>query len=162
MLIYFAAPLFSQAELHFNQYLTAKLELLNYQVFLPQRDGAERDKPPYDKMTKEERRLAMFQLDTAKIMEADVFLFILDGRVPDEGACVELGVAYTHKKLQHPNKLIIGLHTDIRAAFIGSKLNPMIRVPLEYIATTEKELLQVLRHYHNFQILPDFTKEIQL
>jgi len=160
MLIYFAAPLFSQAELHFNQYLTAKLELLNYQVFLPQRDGAERDKPPYNKLTNEERRLAMFQLDTAKIMEADVFLFVLDGRVPDEGACVELGVAYTHKKLQHPNKLIIGLHTDIRAAFIGSKLNPMIRVPLEYIATTEKELLQVLGHYHNFQVLPDFTKEI--
>ena len=30
MLIYFAAPLFSQAELHFNQYLTEKLESLGY------------------------------------------------------------------------------------------------------------------------------------
>ena len=55
----------------------------------------------------------------------------------------------------HRNKLIIGLHTDIRAAFIGSKLNPMIRVPLEYIATTEKELLQVLRDYQNCQVITD-------
>lgn len=160
MLIYFAAPLFSQAERHFNQYLTEKLELMGYQVFLPQRDGVERDRPPYDKMAKEERRLAMFQVDTTKIMESDLFLFVLDGRIPDEGACVELGVAYTYKKLQHPSKLIIGLHTDVRSAFIGSKLNPMIRVPLEYIAKTERQLLQVLEHYQNFQNLLDFVEEV--
>lgn len=159
MLVYFAAPLFSQAECYFNQYLTEKLEVLGYQVFLPQRDGVESDKSPYNKMTKEERRLAMFQIDTTKIMESDVFLFVLDGRVPDEGACVELGVAYTHKKLQHPNKFLIGLHTDARSAFIGSKLNPMLRVPLEYIAPTERQLLQVLEHYRNFQTLADFVEE---
>lgn len=159
-LIYFAAPLFSQAERNFNQHLTEKLELVGYQVFLPQRDGVERDKPPYDKMTKEERRLAMFQVDIAKIMESDIFLFVLDGRIPDEGACVELGMAYTYKKLQHPGKLIIGLHTDVRAAFIGSKLNPMIRVPLEYIAKTERQLLKVLEHYRNFQTLVDFTENV--
>lgn len=160
MLIYFAAPLFSQAECYFNQSLAEKLETLGYLVFLPQRDGVERDKPPYNKMMKEERRLAMFQMDMAKIMESDVFLFVLDGRVPDEGACVELGVAYTHKKLQHTNKLLIGLHTDARAAFIGSKLNPMIRVPLEYVASTEKQLLHVLEHYQNFQTIADFAPEM--
>lgn len=153
MLVYFAAPLFSQAERYFNQYLTEKIEFMGYQVFLPQRDGVERNQPPYDKMTKEERRLAMFQVDTTKIMEADVFLFVLDGRVPDEGACVELGIAYTHKKLQHSNKLLIGLHTDARSAFMGSKLNPMIRVPLEYIATEEDQLLHALEHYWNFRTL---------
>lgn len=159
MLIYFAAPLFSQAECHFNENLTEKLETLGYQVFLPQRDGVERNKAPYDKMTKEERRLAMFQMDTTKIMESDVFLFVLDGRVPDEGACVELGIAYTHRKLQHPNKFLIGLHTDTRSAFIGSKLNPMIRVPLEYVAPTESRLLQVLEHYRNFQTISDFVEK---
>lgn len=159
MLIYFAAPLFSQAERHFNQSLTEKLELMDYQVFLPQRDGVEGHKPPYDKMTREERRSAMFQLDTTKIMESDVFLFVLDGRVPDEGACVELGIAYTHKKLQHSDKLLIGLHTDARAAFMGSKLNPMIRVPLEYIAADEEQLLHALAHYWNFRTLGDLVKE---
>ncbi len=45
MLIYFAGPLFSQAERHFNQQLTQKLEQAGFQVFLPQRDGPEMDKP---------------------------------------------------------------------------------------------------------------------
>jgi nucleoside 2-deoxyribosyltransferase len=49
MLIYFAGPLFSQAERHFNQQLTHKLEQAGFQVFLPQRDGPEMDKPPYRK-----------------------------------------------------------------------------------------------------------------
>ncbi|MEO0490614.1 MAG: nucleoside 2-deoxyribosyltransferase domain-containing protein, partial [Cyanobacteria bacterium J06659_2] len=66
--LYFAAPLFSTAELRFNQALTEQLERLDYQVFLPQRDGVERDKPPYDKMSREARRQAMFELDTAQIM----------------------------------------------------------------------------------------------
>lgn len=94
MLIYLAGPLFSEAERRFNSQLTEKLETLGFRVFLPQRDGVEREKPPYDAMTPEERRHATFHLDKAKITEADVFLFVLDGRVPDEGACVELGIAY--------------------------------------------------------------------
>lgn len=161
MLIYFAAPLFSKAERNFNQCLAENLELIGYQVFLPQRDGAERDKSPFDKMTREERRLAIFQIDTTKILESDVFLFVLDGRVPDEGACVELGMAYIDKKLQHPNRLLVGLHTDARSAFIGSKLNPMIRVPLDYIATDEEHLLKALEHYWNFRTLVDFVKEVE-
>jgi len=64
-----------------------------------ERDGVERDKPPYDSMTPEERRHAMFRLDRDTILTYDVFLFVLDGRVPDEGACVELGIAYCHKHL---------------------------------------------------------------
>ena len=147
MLIYFAAPLFSQAERRFNQALTEQLEAIGYQVFLPQRDGVEGDKPPYDQMPRAERRVAMFQMDATKIMESDLFLFVLDGRVPDEGACVELGIAYTHKQLLHTNRLLVGLHTDARAAFMGAKLNPMIFVPLDYIATTENQLLQALTDY---------------
>ncbi len=95
-------------------------------------------------MTREERRTAMFALDQDMILACDVFLFILDGRVPDEGACVERGIAYCHKTLQHPRKRLIGLQTDVRAAFLGAKLNPMVRVPLEYVADTEESLLAAL------------------
>ena len=144
MLIYFAGPLFSEAEKRFNALLTARLEDLGYQVFLPQRDGVEKGKPPYDTMSADERRAAMFQLDRDKIFEADVFLFVLDGRVPDEGACVELGLAYADKLLRQRQKLLIGLHTDARAAFVGAKLNPMLRVPLDNIAPDEETLLRVL------------------
>lgn len=144
MLIYLAGPLFSEAERRFNSRLTEKLEALGFRVFLPQRDGVEREKPPYDAMTPEERRHATFHLDRAKILEADVFLFVLDGRVPDEGACVELGIAHCQNELQPTDKLLVGLQTDARAAFLDSKLNPMVRVPLQYVAEDEESLLRVV------------------
>jgi hypothetical protein len=72
---------------------------------------------------------------------------VLDGRVPDEGACVELGIAYGHKHLQSSEKLLIGLHTDTRAAFIGSRLNPMVRVPLDYVVDGEEALLWILSRH---------------
>ena len=147
MLIYLAGPLFSEAERRFNAQLSEKLEALGFRVFLPQRDGVEREKPPYDAMTPEERRHAIFNLDLAKILEADVFLFVLDGRVPDEGACVELGIAYCQKELQREDKLLAGLQTDTRAAFLGSKLNPMVRVPLQYVADDEEALLRAVADY---------------
>ena len=69
--------------------------------------------------------------------------------MPDEGACVELGIAYCQKDLQQSRKLLIGLQTDARAAFLGSKLNPMLRIPLEYVAETEDDLLRVLTTYRD-------------
>jgi hypothetical protein len=144
MSIYVAGPLFSEAERRFNLDLTERLEVLGFRVFLPQRDGVERDKQPYDAMSQQERRQAMFDLDRAQIIASDVFLFVLDGRVPDEGACVELGIAHCHKWLQNGEKLLVGLHTDSRAAFVGARLNPMVRIPLDYVADDEETLLQIL------------------
>ena len=81
------------------------------------------------------------------VLDAEVFLFVLDGRVPDEGACVELGIAYRQMYLQDGEKLLVGLHTDTRAAFNGGRLNPMVRVPLEYVVDDEEKLLRVLAGY---------------
>jgi nucleoside 2-deoxyribosyltransferase len=94
-------------------------------------------------MSDDERRRAMFELDERKIVECDVFLFVLDGRVPDEGACVGIGIVHATKKAMNERKLLVGLHTDSRAAFLGSRLNPMLRVPLERIADSEEGLLGV-------------------
>jgi len=143
--IYFAGPLFSQAEKSFNQSVTNQIEKIGYQVYLPQRDGIERDKLPYSRWPKAKRRRAMFNLDRDKIMECDIFLFILDGRVPDEGACVELGIAYSQQYFRQPDKLIIGLQTDIRAAFLGAKLNPMLKIPIKHIFSSEKFLINFLK-----------------
>jgi nucleoside 2-deoxyribosyltransferase len=143
-LLYLAGPLFSKGEKHFNLRLTARLEASGFRVFLPQRDGVDRETSHYDAMTPEKRRRAMFRLDREKILDCDVFVFVLDGRVPDEGACVELGMAHCQKHLQGGGKLLVGLHTDTRAAFIGSGLNPMVRVALDYIAHDEGALLRIL------------------
>ena len=147
MKIYFAGPLFSEAERKFNIDLTSQLETLGFHVFLPQRDGVETNKTPYDKMSREEHRKALFELDRDKILDCDIFLFVLDGRIPDEGACVELGMAYTDKLLKDRKRFIIGLHTDFRAAFIKSKLNPMLKLCFDQSVDTREELLQILEEW---------------
>lgn len=158
MKLYFAAPLFCKSEREFNVSLTSKIEEIGYDVFLPQRDGAEKDKPPYDKMSNEERRYSIFSIDRDKILECDVFLFILDGRVPDEGACVELGIAYTQKYLINSTKILIGFHSDIRAAFIGSKLNPMLLIPLDKILNNEEILIKTLEKILKNKTAPNIRK----
>lgn len=147
MKIYFAGPLFSEAERKFNDDFTNQLETGGFEVFLPQRDGVEANKPPYDQMSREERRNAMFALDRDKILDCDIFLFVLDGRIPDEGACVELGMAYTDKLINDRRRFIIGLHTDSRAAFIKSKLNPMLKLCFDQLVDSRKELLQRIANW---------------
>ena len=142
--IYFAGPLFSKAERDYNQELTLKIENIDYKVFLPQRDGAELDKPPYQGMTQSERNKAIFELDVKQVLNCDIFLFVLDGRVPDEGACFELGIAYSQKSQENSKKHIIGLHTDMRPSFINSKLNAMIEGPFDKIFISEKNLIDYL------------------
>jgi nucleoside 2-deoxyribosyltransferase len=143
--IYFAGPLFSKAERYYNQELCLQIENIDFKVFLPQRDGAELDKPPFQGMTQSERNKAIFDLDVKQILDCDIFLFVLDGRVPDEGACFELGIAYNQKSQNNSKKHIIGLHTDMRASFINSKLNAMIEGPFDKIFISEKDLIDYLR-----------------
>ena len=57
---------------------------------------------------------------------------------------MELGIAYCRKCLQRGEKLLVGLHTDTRAAFIGWRLNPIVRVPLDYVVDDVESLLRVL------------------
>jgi len=144
--LYFAAPLFNAAERQFNIELTRRLEERGIVVFLPQRDGAEHDKEHYVALNDEERREAIFAIDRMKLLESDIFLFVLDGRVPDEGASVELGMAYAQKYLARSRKIIVGLHTDSRAAFIGAKVNPMLGQSLDRIFSNEQRLFEYLDH----------------
>ena len=116
--VYFAAPLFSQAEQEYNLKLVKVLEDHGYEVFLPQRDGylaAE-----LDGKTDEELTQMIFDKDLSEVLKADIVFVLLDGRVPDEGACVELGIAYAS------GKRCYGFKTDSRSVERGLDLNPMI------------------------------------
>ena len=44
-------------------------------MFLPQRDGVESEKSPYNEMTHDELRKTIFELDRDRILQADIFLF---------------------------------------------------------------------------------------
>ncbi|GAA0182105.1 hypothetical protein SH2C18_45390 [Clostridium sediminicola] len=145
MLLYFAAPLFCRAELDFNINLTKKIEKLGYDVFLPQRDGDKINKEPYISMATEDRAREIFEMDKEHLFKSDIFLYILDGRIPDEGAAVALGMAHLHTELEKKKRILVGLHTDKRAAFVNEKLNPMIFSPLDYIATSEEDLINYLK-----------------
>ena len=133
--IYLAGPLFCKAELDFNAELAALLRGEGHDVYLPQDyfvtfppAGPERD------AIEEE----IFLQDMTMIDKSEVFLMIMDGRVPDEGACFEMGCAYTM------GKICIGLKTDVRVSEQGGD-NIMLSVPLRNgMARSIPELLQML------------------
>ena len=116
--VYFAAPLFNIHEQEFNLKLTHLLESYGYEVFLPQRDGylaAEMQGKSQEELTD-----MIFKKDRDEVLKADIVFVLLDGRVPDEGACVELGIAYAN------GKRCYGFKTDARSVEFGLDLNPMI------------------------------------
>lgn len=123
--VYFAAPLFSQAERDYNLYITHILEEYDYQVFLPQRDGYLA--PELAGKTEQEKIDMIFEKDYTEVLKADIFFGILDGRAPDEGVCVELGIAFSN------NKRCYGFKTDARAVERDLDLNPMITGCLDYL-----------------------------
>ena len=116
--VYFAGPLFSQSEKDFNLKLANILEDHGYEVFLPQRDGIEA--ALLEGKTEEELTQMVFELDYTEVMKADIVFMNLDGRVPDEGACVELGIAYAG------GKRCYGVKTDTRSVELNMDVNPMI------------------------------------
>jgi len=116
--IYFAAPLFNEAEREYNLKITSILEDFGYEVFLPQRDGFLA--PELEGKSEEEKTEMIFEKDRDEVLKADIIFVVLDGRVPDEGACVELGIAYAS------GKRCYGIKSDARSVELDMDLNPMI------------------------------------
>ena len=116
--VYFASPMFNHAEKEFNLKIVKVLEEFGYQVFLPQRDGIEAAK--LEGKTEEELIQMIFSLDAQEVKKADIIFMNIDGRVPDEGTCVELGIAYGS------GKRCYGFKTDTHSVELGLDMNPMI------------------------------------
>lgn len=105
---YVAAPLFNDAEKTFNLLLDARLHTAGPDTYLPQRDGGEATETVRRGLDEATVRRELFYKDVAAVAACDLFVFVLDGRVPDEGACVELGLAHAR------NKPCFGLQIDSR------------------------------------------------
>jgi len=147
MWVYFAGPLFCQSEKEFNLNLAEKIENAGFSVFLPQRDGIEPEQGEFQSLDEVERPKRIFAVDRDQVIRSDIFLQILDGRIPDEGACVELGIAYENKQAENRDKLLIGLYTDFRRFCDYFPLNPMILAPLDVLCENEEDLLVNLTAY---------------
>lgn len=147
MQIYFAAPLFCREEQEYNLNLTTKLEKIGFTVFLPQRDGVELKEELFTNHSEEEICQEIFKLDRNEIIKADVFLILLNGRVPDEGACVELGIAHENKYVNNKEKLLIGYSTDMRVFAEKFKLNAMLLGALDYLANNENDVIEKITEF---------------
>ncbi|MBQ7465261.1 MAG: nucleoside 2-deoxyribosyltransferase [Oscillospiraceae bacterium] len=130
--IYIAAPLFSEGERAFNLRIDEILRQCGHETFLPQRDGGcVADLP--DTIEGLPKRQYLFRLDCAHMDWCDTVLFVFDGRVPDEGACFELGYCYAK------GKRCIGYKTDNRS-FIDGFDNVMLHGAPETVLHNEDEL----------------------
>ena len=110
MRIYFAGPLFTQAERHWNLQVAQALTHAGHRVFLPQTEVQSIASLDAD---------LIFQVDVDGVRSAEVVVAVLDGADPDSGTCFECGLAYA---LGIP---IVILRTDFRAggdALPGQKL----------------------------------------
>jgi nucleoside 2-deoxyribosyltransferase len=88
-------------------------------TFLPQRDGHELVNLLDRELERIEASNRIFKVDIDALNRSDIVVFVMDGRVPDEGACMEIGYAYAR------GKECIGLKTDSRT-LMDSIDNPMI------------------------------------
>lgn len=132
MKIYIAAPLFNEAERWFNLRIDEILTQCGHETFLPQKaGGCVADLP--DIIEGQPKRKHLFQLDCRHMDWCDTLLFLFDGRVPDEGACFELGYCYAK------GKRCIGYKTDARS-FIDGFDNVMLHGAPEIVLRSEEEL----------------------
>ena len=139
--VYFAGPLFNEAEREYNLKIVNILESYGYEVFLPQRDGFLA--PELEGKTEQEKAEMIFQKDRDEVLNSDIIFMVLDGRIPDEGACVELGIAYAS------GKRCYGIKNDARSVESDMDLNPMISgcfIKLFYDLDSE-ELIKSLNAY---------------
>jgi nucleoside 2-deoxyribosyltransferase len=126
--IYCAGPLFNPKEREEMSQIASVLENAGYSVFLPQRDGLEFAKlfplfmekgvPASD--ARKILNMAIFSLDVFQIVKnSDGLLLNMNGRVPDEGAMVEAGIAWAN------NKVIVIFRSDSRSLIEGN-CNPLV------------------------------------
>ena len=144
MKAYIAAPLFSQAEKQFNLVVDQRVRSLGIDTYLPQRDGGEAAELIRQGFDEDTVRRRLFVGDCAAVRDSDLFVFVLDGRSPDEGGCVELGIAYA---LGKPS---FGLQTDCRRFGGTDSNNLMIDYALTGgIAHSLDELISTLHAHLN-------------
>lgn len=139
MKIYYAAPLFNDMELKRNEEMKKWLEDRKYEVYLPQ-DEAGLSYELINDSNKLEINKTIFENDVKCIKNSDLLIFDLNGRVPDEGGCVELGMAYAW------GIKAIGFKTDTRALDNTGDDNLMIEGCMDFkIARSLDELEKMLK-----------------
>lgn len=138
--VYFAAPLFTQAEWQWNSRLAKELRK-SITVILPQEraEAMLRGNEPFDPKV-------LFEANVSEIENCDAVLAVFDQADPDSGTSWECGYAY---KAGRPT---VGLRTDLRPGGDDSKrpVNLMLSMGCkEFLAVPldkRDDLLFIARH----------------
>ncbi len=120
MKIYFAGPLFSEAERHWIRATISKIESIATQR------GTKNDIIfPYDLITQSEidhlgpkAKSEIFSCCKSHLDDADMMIALLDGPQVDDGTAWEIGYFFARKS---PEQKIIGIRTDFRRAELGCR-----------------------------------------
>lgn len=125
--IYCAGPLFNPKEKQEMEEIASVLENNNFRVFLPHRDGFE-----FSNLTETFKEIgipdsdanyflqkAIFTLDVYQVLDSDGLILNINGRVPDEGAMVEAGIAW------NAGKRVVIYKNDSRTLLHGND-NPLL------------------------------------
>jgi nucleoside 2-deoxyribosyltransferase len=148
--IYCSGPLFCPEETAGMAAIAKVLEDVGFTTFLPQRDGIERfvtrliNTPLNTNIFGSRRNMdkAIFALDVYQIVKrCDCLVFNMNGRVPDEGAVAEAGIAFA------AGKPVVIYKNDVRTIFKGGD-NSMITGLSAYPTV------------RNLKKLPEVIKEI--
>ena len=149
MKIYFAGPLFSEAER--DWIVKAKGQIL----------ATAKTKPaiaitivsPYYLITQEEinslgekAKFEIFSRCRSNLEDSDILIALLDGTQVDDGTAWEIGYFYA-KKL--PEQKIIGIRTDFRRSgeCEGALINAMIECSCDRIVRSREELLEIISQF---------------
>ena len=142
MKIYFAGPLFSEAERDWIRATIQKIESLAVQ-----RGTKTEIIFPYDLITQDEidrlgeqAKLEIFSRCKSHLDDADLMIALLDGSQVDDGTAWEIVYFYAKKS---PEQKIIGIRTDFRNAeeSSGAVVNAMIECYCDWIVKSRERLL---------------------
>lgn len=138
--IYLAGPLFTQAEITFNQSLAERLRAEGYLVYLPQQECSGITDP-----------IELFDACIRGLDGARMVLVILDGADADSGSCFEVGYAFA-KGLP-----IVGLRTDFRGSGEHMGVNLMLTNSCVHLLLTTSILSSPAPRVTYLKIGEDFT-----
>ncbi len=159
--IYCSGALFCPVELAEMADIAKTFENAGYNTYLPQRDGGEAfvmnsiDTPiagsPLLRPFTNYLTKVMFALDIYEILKCNYFIINLNGRVPDDGAISELGVAFAS------GRPIIQFKSDLRSLSNGRD-HPMIAgaalhvAPVNQLEQIPERLEKIVEHVNGFGI----------
>ncbi|MBW7998134.1 MAG: nucleoside 2-deoxyribosyltransferase [Candidatus Glassbacteria bacterium] len=140
--VYCAGPLFNSKEREEIEEIAAEFEKRDIEAYVPHRDGLELAKiSKYLVQLKKEGintdyilEKAIFALDIYQIRISDAVVVNINGRVPDEGAMIEAGVAWSS------GIPVIFYKDDVRTMIDGMD-NPMLLGACEFNIVNDKRRL---------------------